>query len=302
MPKIRVSPPNEIWFETNLDVERTLGAIKSSTQIGAFDEKPKGYCQLELIGFGEKEGLHYIVQIYYPSKKIKIFYPNIETLERMYKILSTITLKSNGEKADWILIKDQMDKLASEIKAFFKLFWGKNVVKIEKHDFFEMIQRPIKDHLNGDLTSGEFFDPILDLNIFNANCLLEDARLARKNGHFLTSNHRDVLAIIDKVSEAELISHNVRWARKFESEFIEGEDEPGAEFWRFDLSSTVTHELMKRRKVISEECLSYYQRFDRFEISLHDVFEEDKRWDVDITAARVNYRQRRAHKALFKYS
>ncbi|RLI11509.1 hypothetical protein DRO35_04910, partial [Candidatus Bathyarchaeota archaeon] len=215
MPKRRVSPPNQIWFETNLDIGKTLESLNQSRRVSYIHDTSKGYFVLEL---NEYKGN--LILIYIQSKKIKIFYPNIETLEKMYEILSSLILKANGSKADWSLKRDQLQKLAFEIGSLFKLFWGKAIVEIDKKDFFESIQQPIKLHLNEKLSLDEpnvqFYDPIIDLYSYDARCLYEDAKLAKLEGHFLTANHRDILMKIDGLKEKEVIEHNRNWAKRLE--------------------------------------------------------------------------------------
>jgi len=278
----------QMWFETDMDSLKTRKAIHDSDHFSSptDPEKGKGFFMTESKELGCK------LQIYYSSGKIFVSYPDIETLEKLYQRLSPLTRREDSKPATWHLSKVELEKLASEIGAFFKLFWGKGVVEIDKSDFFETVQRPIKNHLNQDLSTGEFCDPILSLYLCDASCLLEDARLAKERGHFLTVNHRDILNRIDKVSEDELVKHNYQWAKRFESAYIEREEEPGAERWRLNPQALVIHELFLRRRELEETCLGYYKRFDKGEFTLHDIYEESVRWPIDLKLATKNFEER----------
>ncbi len=83
-------------------------------------------------------------------------------------------------------------------------------------DFEDLIgglEEELRKHLDKEIGDkiGLTHDAYLSIIRIPSHPLLEDAKLAKEKGHFLTQNHRYVLSKMEHVKSKDLIYHNAQW-------------------------------------------------------------------------------------------
>ena len=193
--------------------------------------------------------------------------------------------------------KKEADVLLELIVEAFDLayseFYEFGGARTEDYNWFRGgLEQRLREHLDkviGDRV-GVVHEVYLVIREIPCRLLLEDARLARERGHFLTQNHRYILYKMGHIKKEDLFDHNIRWSKNVMSFKPSGDELSQELMHRIDPWGIVEREWLERGApaTLGPETIT----------SARNSYDYDDRWNPNVKELLASWNQTRKQRVI----
>jgi len=236
----------------------------------------RGYCQVTVTRTSRK-GLAKLVSI---TTLGEVALRKRRRLGHLYEISEELCRARSPD--------EEMTLLRALVVEAFDLVYSEfyYVGRMEAYERFRGgLEESLREHLDKEIGGrmGIVHDVCLCIRTIPRKPLLEDARLARRRGHFLTANHRYILRRAERVERRVLDDHNIRWKYKVMRTAFTGAE--SAQEFRELADPMQMVEQEGRNRATPSAPAPQTVRFVR------DGYDFDKRWNPDVAELQRRWSQ-----------